>query len=159
MIVKIGQTVNIKNRVCGMQSSAASLLEVIAFIPEPDVWRREELEAGLHRGLSRYQTRGEWFDFDAEGMDALAIAFGLAGADSLRPLQLTARSADDQATMRHSPTARPHTIAFRLNDQDLLLADSLRATFDPPTYSQAMRWILMSPEGRELIAKRVRGEV
>lgn len=52
-----------------------------------------------------------------------------------------------------------HPISFRVNDEQIVVAEALRATFNPPTYTMAFRWLLDSPEGRELIARRVRGEI
>lgn len=52
-----------------------------------------------------------------------------------------------------------HPISFRVNDDQFVVADALRATFHPPTFTEAFRWLLDSPEGRELIGRRVRGEI
>lgn len=158
-VIKIGQTVNIKNRICGMQVSSPRRLEVIAFIVELDVWRREELEQALHSRFESYQTRGEWFEFDNAGMDSLAVAFGLEGRRALRSLELITPSGHDQPTKRHGSGGKPHTISFRCDDEQVVLANALRTTFDPPTHSQAFQWLLSSAEGLALIASRVRGEI
>jgi hypothetical protein len=71
-------------------------------------------------------------------------------------------SAEPETTTprRHrKPSEWVHPISFRVNDDQYMVAESLRATFDPPTHTEAFRWFLCSDEGRELIAKRVRGEI
>lgn len=55
-------------------------------------------------------------------------------------------------------TARPiHTVSFKCTDEQYIVADTLRASFDPPNFSQAMRWLLDSPEVRAAIRARVNG--
>jgi hypothetical protein len=52
-----------------------------------------------------------------------------------------------------------HTIAFRCNDEQMIAAEALRQTFPSATWAEAMQWIFSSKEGRELIARRVKGEI
>lgn len=52
-----------------------------------------------------------------------------------------------------------HTIAFRCNDEQMVAAEALRSTFPSGTWAEAFQWFLSSGPGRELIAKRVRGEI
>lgn len=54
---------------------------------------------------------------------------------------------------------KSHTIAFRVDDEQMLAADALRQTFPGGTFSEAFAWILSSGPGRALIAQRVRGEI
>ena len=51
-----------------------------------------------------------------------------------------------------------HHVSFRLNDEQFIAAEALRATFPGNSWAEAFRWIFDSPEGRELIRRRVAGE-
>lgn len=51
-----------------------------------------------------------------------------------------------------------HHVSFRLDDDQIIAAEALRATFPGNSWAEAFRWIFDSPEGRELIRKRVAGE-
>ena len=57
------------------------------------------------------------------------------------------------------PAEYVHNISFRLNDNQIVAAEALRATFDPPSWSETFRWLFDSDEGRDLIRRRVAGEV
>ena len=50
-------------------------------------------------------------------------------------------------------------VSGRLNDEQFVNWEALRSTFDPPSNGEVLRWLTESPEGRELIGRRVRGEV
>jgi hypothetical protein len=50
------------------------------------------------------------------------------------------------------------TVAVRLNDADYNRLAALRATFPGNTTTEALRWLLTSPEVDEVIRRRVRGE-
>lgn len=52
-----------------------------------------------------------------------------------------------------------HHISFRCTDEQMVAANAFRSTFPSGTWAEAMQWFLSSKEGRELIAKRVRGEI
>lgn len=68
-----------------------------------------------------------------------------------------------QQNPRHQRHRKPsewtHTISVRLNDEQFIVAEAFRAAFDPPTHTEALRWLLSSAEGKDLIARRVRGEI
>lgn len=51
-----------------------------------------------------------------------------------------------------------HTVAFRLNDEQSILADALRTTFPEASWSVSFRWLLDQPAVRAVIAARVRGD-
>ena len=69
----------------------------------------------------------------------------------------------DPAPSRHQRHRKPsewtHNISVRLNDEQFIVAEAFRAAFDPPTHTEALRWLLSSAEGKDLIARRVRGEI
>lgn len=51
-----------------------------------------------------------------------------------------------------------HTVAFRLNDEQSILADALRTTFPENSWSVSFRWLLDQPAVRAVIAARVRDD-
>ena len=56
-------------------------------------------------------------------------------------------------------SARPvHSISFKCTDEQFIVADALRASFDPPTWAEAMRWLIDSPDVRKAIRTRVNGD-
>lgn len=64
-----------------------------------------------------------------------------------------------QRNRHRKPSEWTHNISVRLNDEQIIVAEALRATFDPPTHTEAFRWLLSSAEGKDLIGRRVRGEI
>jgi hypothetical protein len=52
-----------------------------------------------------------------------------------------------------------HTIAFRCTSEQMIAADALRSTFPGGSMSEAFQWFLSSAAGRELISRRIKGEV
>lgn len=52
-----------------------------------------------------------------------------------------------------------HSVSARLTAEQMIAADALRSTFPSGRISDAIQWIFSSAEGRELIARRVRGEI
>ncbi len=50
-----------------------------------------------------------------------------------------------------------NTISFKCTNEQMIVADALRSTFDPPTHSQSLRWLLSDPDVLEVISKKVRG--
>lgn len=79
---------------------------------------------------------------------------GMADADILEQLSQPI----EPPPPRHR-TVKAKTIAFRLTDEELVAADALRQTMPNASFSEAMRWIFSSAAGRELIARRVKGEI
>lgn len=71
----------------------------------------------------------------------------------------TTDTSTPQAHRRRKPSEWTHNISVRLNDDQFIVAEALRATFDPPTHTESLRWLFESAEGKALIAKRVRGEI
>jgi hypothetical protein len=64
-----------------------------------------------------------------------------------------------ETTSRHTrPPEYVRTIAFRVTDEQFIVADTLRATCDPPSFSEAFRWLLDDPDVRNLIARRAGGQ-
>lgn len=58
-----------------------------------------------------------------------------------------------------APERPIHVVGFKCTDRQYVVMDSLASTFDPPTPSQAMRWLLSEPAVVEVIGRRVRGEL
>lgn len=56
------------------------------------------------------------------------------------------------------PAEFPHTVSAKISDEQASVFADLRSTFDPPTNANALRWLLVDPDVRALIARRVRGE-
>lgn len=52
-----------------------------------------------------------------------------------------------------------HNISFRCTDEQMVAAEAFRSTFPSGTWAEAFQWFLSAGPGRELIAKRVRGEI
>jgi len=52
-----------------------------------------------------------------------------------------------------------HNISVRFNDEQHAVAESFRQCFDPPTHTEAFRWLFNSVEGREFIDRKIRGEI
>ena len=71
----------------------------------------------------------------------------------------THQTSTSQPHRRRKPSEWTHNISVRLNDDQFVVAEALRATFDPPTHTEALRWLLESAEGKDLIGRRVRGEI
>ena len=53
----------------------------------------------------------------------------------------------------------PHSMTFKLNDDQIERALDLRATFPGNTWAEVGRWLFSSPHVGDVIAKRVRGEI
>lgn len=62
-LVKIGQTIRLKNRLSSLQTSSAENLCVIGRILTK---RPERLEAKLHKRFAKDRVRGEWFRYSDE---------------------------------------------------------------------------------------------
>lgn len=52
-----------------------------------------------------------------------------------------------------------HSVTAKLDDDQMVVADTLRSVMDPPTHTEAIRWLYSSDAGKELIARKVRGEI
>lgn len=57
------------------------------------------------------------------------------------------------------PSKFIHHVTFRLDDEQIVAAEAFRATFPENSWAEAFRWIFDSDAGRELIRRRVSGEV
>ena len=51
----------------------------------------------------------------------------------------------------------PNSITFKLSDEQMATALSLRDTFEGSTWAEVGRWLLTDPEVRALIRRRVTG--
>ena len=157
-LIKIGHTANIKNRWNHIQTMNPSPVEVIAFMPEIDVWERETIESTLHQAFAEAHVRGEWFDMDDVALKELAVRFGIEPEHLCkRQLQVGSKTTIPGST-RLPGRKYIHHVSFRLNDTDAVLAHDLRMTFEPATFSEAFRWVMSDPVIVERIKARIRGE-
>ena len=59
--VKVGYTTNLAKRLATLQTGNARKLEVLKVIPFSTALEAYQCEQRIHKSLSRYNVRGEWF--------------------------------------------------------------------------------------------------
>lgn len=50
-----------------------------------------------------------------------------------------------------------HTVAWRIDDDEMNTIAALRATFPTNSWSEVFRWLITEPRVQEVIAERIRG--
>lgn len=61
---------------------------------------------------------------------------------------------------RHLPPPKyVHFVSARVSDEQIAIWEDFRASFDYPSNAEAFRWLLSSDAGKELIGKKIRGDV
>ncbi len=77
--VKIGRSVNIKERLSSLQAGNPSKLKLIAKVNCGQLVFAAKLESKLHEIFSDYRVRGEWFSFTKEEFCKLSFSFSHDG--------------------------------------------------------------------------------